>query len=435
MLTQVAVGQGPPWMQGPPPGGEQFGGGMGGMGRPPFGGGRDGQSFGGGRGGRNWQRPDGGTNPQNNGDRNQRRIEMLKGMDTNQNGTLEPSEIPEYRRQFVERIVAPFGISANTPINLKSIESRILAAPTQQPQGSDAASANQSSRNNTQPPVDPLVPPFGEKQETQSPVLSFGQKETKTPVGAAKSIVPLVSVDEQTLRSAKKMMTQYDKNKNGTLDKDKGEWSSALPFKPDSADKNQDGRISMSEMIAAMGGGGSAASMGASVVAVRQSNAYDKLPEGTPDWFFEADSDQDGQLTMQEYANGSAWKGRPMSNELVTEFQSIDRNGDGFATAVEIFTTLKETDEKKAREADQKKREDARRGIKTNQPPDVAENKDAPNSTAPPTTAPNNAAAPQIQQSNASPSAGSQPSGSSRSYGRVSGSSGQDYQRPSRRGR
>jgi Ca2+-binding EF-hand superfamily protein len=155
-------------------------------------------------------------------------------------------------------------------------------------------------------------------------------------------------------------MNKYDKNKNGTLDKDKGEWVSSLPFNADVADKNRDGRISMTELLDVLGGKANATT-GSAAVSTKLSSAYDRLPTGMPDWFFERDKNQDGQITMMEYANGQPW-----TENIAKEFLFLDKNNDGVATVTEVFETLKQVDEEKRLKEEQAKRDmERRKGIGT----------------------------------------------------------------------
>jgi Ca2+-binding EF-hand superfamily protein len=307
----------PPWMGGGVPGGERSGG-------------------------------------QSDAERNERSLGMLRSMDTNRNGKLEQNEIPEYRRGFVSMIVTRLGGDPNKTIDLAEL-TRKTATSARSPQTS--ASPSGSSGSATPLATDPLVPYFGEKEEAKTAVLAFGQRESqaKTVVaGTTNSTVP-VSQSDRILRSAREIMNKYDKNKNGTLDKDKSEWISSLPFKADAADKNRDGRISMTELLDTLGGKANVTT-GAAAVSTKQSAAYDRLPAGMPDWFFERDKDQDGQLSMIEYANGQSW-----SEMIADEFRFLDKNNDGVATVSEIIETLKQVDEEKRLKEEQAKRDAERR--------------------------------------------------------------------------
>jgi hypothetical protein len=57
-----------------------------------------------------------------------------------------------------------------------------------------------------------------------------------------------------------------------------------------------------------------------------------KLSPELPAWFFQLDTDGDGQVGLYEWVKG----GRP-----VEEFRKIDRNGDGFLTAAEVLRYIR----------------------------------------------------------------------------------------------
>ncbi|MDR2705622.1 MAG: hypothetical protein LBC02_07575, partial [Planctomycetaceae bacterium] len=325
----------PPWI----PGGENA--------RPPMpmpGGGNDRPPWMGG----------GERSGQSDAERNERFLGMLRSMDTNGNGKLEQNEIPEYRRGFVSMVVTQMGGDPNKTIDLAEL-TRKSSTSTRSPQVSGGSSSGSATPLTT----DPLVPYFGEKEEPQTAVLAFGQREpqTKTVAAATTNSNVAISQSDRILRSAREIMNKYDKNKNGTLDKDKGEWISSLPFNADATDKNRDGRISMTELLDTLGGKANVTT-GAAAVSTKQSTAYDRLPVGmgSLDWFFERDKDQDGQISMLEYANGQSW------TELIAdEFRFLDKNNDGVATVSEIIATLKQVDEEKRLKEEQAKREAERR--------------------------------------------------------------------------
>ncbi|MDR0522554.1 MAG: hypothetical protein LBH00_11990 [Planctomycetaceae bacterium] len=242
--------------------------------------------------------------------------------------------------------------------------------------GVNAGNPNPAETKKTE---EPLVPAFGETELPQTPVLAFGQKTPQTAVKAAKT-APAADAN-QTLRSAQEMMTKFDKNKNGTLDKDKGEWNN-LPFRGDTFDRNRDGRLSMSELMTALGGTKNSGTVGNAVVSTKQTTPYDHLPAGVPDWFFDMDINQDAQITMQEYVNGS---GGVWTEEIAKEFKFLDKNNDGNATVAEVFAVLKQVDEQRALEAEKARREfERRRGIASlPPPPEMPESEGSPDSDLP----------------------------------------------------
>ncbi|MDR3109400.1 MAG: hypothetical protein LBU65_06900 [Planctomycetaceae bacterium] len=334
---------GRPGFGGMPGGGPGFGGMPGGG--PGFGGmSGGGPGFGGMPGGQ----PRGADN-------NDRTLSMLRSMDTNGDGRIDMNEIPEYRRPFVSMMLTRLGVDPNKTIRLSDLERKIRSGST----SGGTATANVA---------DPLVPPFGESAAASTPVLGFGQREPETKTVSVRRVQeqPAQSSTDKIQQAARELMNKYDKNKNGYLDKDKSEWSKTLPFDANAADKNKDGRISMSEMIAALGGKIDVAS-GYVAAEFHHSEPYDHLPVGTPDWFLRMDKNQDAQITMYEYAEGKAW-----NDEMAKEFAYVDRNNDGIVTIDECFATLKEYDEAKAKKEDEERRKQERMNAitgKNNVPP------------------------------------------------------------------
>jgi hypothetical protein len=148
---------------------------------------------------------------------------------------------------------------------------------------------------------------------------------------------------------AASVMRQYDKNKNGVLERD--EWQESRDWIKQ-ADLNRDGLITQDELAAKLaemgrnrgdwgaGGGGdrgpdrrgsaAAGNEGGARKSYRLRTAAERLPKGLPDWFTNRDKDQDGQVPMAEYAQ--LW-----SNRMAEEFEKYDLNGDGIITAAEAL--------------------------------------------------------------------------------------------------
>lgn len=174
------------------------------------------------------------------------------------------------------------------------------------------------------------------------------------------------SSDASKFRSyAESLLRQYDKNKNGYLEKD--EWSE-MKSEHRGADTNADAVITVDELtnrLQAYSGGGSSSSSGGSSSggssspsstsssfgskssygsrgygatptnpsdrkSYRVSTATERLPKGLPDWFLRGDADADGQLRMVEYA--ASW-----NEETAAQFFKYDLNGDGIITPDECL--------------------------------------------------------------------------------------------------
>jgi hypothetical protein len=152
-------------------------------------------------------------------------------------------------------------------------------------------------------------------------------------------------------RYAEGMIRQYDKNRDGKLDKDE---SSNMRSEHLAADVNKDGIITQDELQNRLQGyaggssGGSSSgeserrfgfgSRGSSSDnktaaatprrSFRITPATERLPKGMPDWFLRGDADGDGQVSMSEYT--STW-----TEQLAAELLKYDANGDGIITPAE----------------------------------------------------------------------------------------------------
>ncbi|QDU30232.1 transaldolase/EF-hand domain-containing protein [Anatilimnocola aggregata] len=160
---------------------------------------------------------------------------------------------------------------------------------------------------------------------------------------------------------AESLLRQFDKNKNGILEKD--EWSE---MKSDhrAADSNGDSVITLDELTAKLQAYSSSSSTASSGSSSSKSGSSDrrsfwgskssttskpgekksyrfatpteKLPKGLPDWFLRNDADADGQIAMAEYS--TSW-----SDTTAAEFQKFDLDGDGFITPAECLAATTTT--------------------------------------------------------------------------------------------
>jgi hypothetical protein len=133
-----------------------------------------------------------------------------------------------------------------------------------------------------------------------------------------------------------------DQNADGVLNFD--EMTESLRAERDKWDTNKDGMIDMAEykpyfqarIQQIMGGetGSGPEAKSASVEEERKVVVYraGKLPKELPSWFAELDTNQDAQVALYE------WK---HSGRSLQEFESLDRNGDGFLTVDEVLHASK----------------------------------------------------------------------------------------------
>lgn len=323
--------------------GQSAGGDRGGGGRDRSGGGRD--RSGGGRD-RGFGPPSGEGGPSAE-DRFARFEGMLRGFDSNKDGVIDPKEVPEDRRRFLGFIGARMGVDFSKPVAIDKLKKK----------------ASQQFGGKSKEP-EPLVPGFGVEEE-QETVLAFGEREpTATSASSGGSSARGGADGEQDARAqrfAEMMMSRYDRDGNGVLERDKGEWD-GIRGDPNEIDRNNDGRIDRDEMIARVsaymggrggnrggdrGGGGDrgdgdrgsgdemASNNGRR--SYRFLSARERLPEGLPSWFEDRDRDQDGQVTMAEYS--SSW-----TDSKAREFLRYDGNDDGVITPEECLVGMSRPD-------------------------------------------------------------------------------------------
>ena len=192
----------------------------------------------------------------------------------------------------------------------------------------------------------------------------------------AQPLVPqapaLGMITPKLLRYAERVVSHYDLNKDGRLEPD--EWR-VMRGKPQSADGNHDGRITVEEFaqyVANYGAGrairlstaggdplvrnapsdpngrpgdsvsGEPRSPAETEQAAKESardprrdlKYFASLPAGIPGWFVERDADGDSQLSLAEYSP-------KLLKSEIDDFNRYDANGDGILTAQEFLRATK----------------------------------------------------------------------------------------------
>ncbi len=155
---------------------------------------------------------------------------FLQRLDRNQNGKLEPGEIPDDRTRS---LLQKSGVDVSKPVDIKSFSNKIKEQKKERRQANRTAS---SSRN---------LPGFEvdhDSERTMGFAVTDAERETTTPTGP-----------KRYSDAAKKMtdwvLDKYDKNKNGKLEPPEvkaGRWSD--PPAADS-DTNKDGTLSRVELL------------------------------------------------------------------------------------------------------------------------------------------------------------------------------------------
>ena len=194
----------------------------------------------------------------------------------------------------------------------------------------------------------PLVPAFGVTAAATPGVLRFGEfaetVPTSTPARYAGNTAES-DLQQRINEQVQQLMNRFDRDKNGIIENSTGEWRN-ISIDAHVADTNRDGRITMDELRVYVGNQLRGGTSGAKVF-TSYATTYEHMPEGIPIWFTERDKDNDGQLTLFEYANG-----QPITETMLAEFEWLDLNNDGIATLAECYSAIKtkEEMERKAQE-------------------------------------------------------------------------------------
>lgn len=333
----------------------------------------------------------------------QRRLDIaeqfLRRFDTNGDGRIEPGEVQGSRRQLFSRMAERAGLDASQTVSIEEFRAALLKkynAPASASEGAGSAGADSAGARSSAPastasggfspgstakPADdsgPKVPGFGVSQEMPK-VPGFGSPESADQPGSGggssgrtwTSAGGSSTSDSGTDRSraeykyrryAKSLVAQYDKNKDGVLDKEEAGQMHAFKDLAGSADTDKNGVISEDEVVARLmqysknrdssGDSGSGSDDGdhggrrgpggppssrfghsesaGSPSSHRFLTPTERLPKGLPDWFARKDADGDGQVTMAEYS--SLW-----SDATARDFRKYDLNDDGVITPQECL--------------------------------------------------------------------------------------------------
>ena len=239
----------------------------------------------------------------------------------------------------------------------------------QQPQQRPQQRPQQSTSTNS---TVLLVPEFGEASTDVLRVARFGESAETTSTAATARNVNYNNADSDMQRQindqAQQMMNRFDRDKNGVIEKATGEWNN-INFDANAADTNRDGRITLDELRAFVGNQLRGGKSGAKVF-TSYATTYEHMPDGIPSWFTDRDKDNDGQLTLFEYANG-----QPITAEVIAEFEWLDMNNDGIATLAECYVAIK------TKEDEERKKQEEESGVPAGNSPrfNPRDRRDGPN--------------------------------------------------------
>ena len=286
-------------------------------------------------------------------------LRLLRAMDKNGDGQLESSEIPRRSRPEVAKIAKRAGIDSSGPIPIDTLKKQL-----RQESKNKKKDADSSSKEGTEKAA-PRSRGFGRPQASTAgssrATSSAGKESSKSSKDDSKKEK---EDDRRTARVrayAQSLMKQFDKNKNGVLDKE--EWSK-MRGNPGESDVNKDGKLTVDELTARLssysrrsssrGGWFSRSrSRESSSSSTRRKSGGDQkqsyrfltpterlsesMPRGLRETFLKADKNGDGQIAMDEFA--SFW-----SKSKVEEFTDLDYNNDGVITPLEYVAAKTDSD-------------------------------------------------------------------------------------------
>lgn len=322
--------------------------------------------------------------------------DWIRRIDENRNGYIEPNEISDRARSYLERFARDYGIDLSRPNPVGRIED---------------ASRRYRDRRDQQELED--VGPM-----TTSTVKGFGVEADATPLPGFGDGIIRYKYNQDDLNRADDQLRRSDRNRDGILTADEIAAASWTETTPAESDLNRDGQLNRIELaqryarrrlleqraaiVASIpaplpttapnsdseryGGDASRArrlrgsDRGSQMLAYSVVERYDINKDGSldqremtragfdlnesdynrdgavemnelaeyllqeqeregndlaellPTWFFELDRNQDGQIEMDEFTD--AW-----DNDKLAEFNSYDTDGDGIVTTSELLTS------------------------------------------------------------------------------------------------
>lgn len=151
--------------------------------------------------------------------------DYLKKIDSNKNGTLEPSEMSGRTKDFIRKM----GVDVERPVSIRKVVYKA---------NKDRRNRESEEAKRNAPPL--KVPGFLDETKESTKILGF--------TTAASSSGSSTKVPEKIQKQIDDAMKRYDKNKDGTLDAREirdGRWGSP---DPSDSDTNKDGKLSRREL-------------------------------------------------------------------------------------------------------------------------------------------------------------------------------------------
>ncbi len=279
--------------------------------------------------------------------------DYLKRKDVNSNGKLEPSEMSNNTRSYLSKN----GFNPEKSVSISKVLSKL---------SKDKANKEKTDRKMNR---ERKVPGFGvEREESGSGVSRFGSTANEAKGSTAKK----VTYSESVNRQVESTLGRYDRNKDGSLDKEeisRARWGSPTPQE---SDTNKDGRLSRSELANRYASRESAyrgSSRGSSSSSSRDSSKSSSSSKSASSWrptstrsssSSSRESSTSRQPSSSSSSSASREKYEKYAASLISQYDEnkdgklgsdeikkmrrppvgADQNKDGFITKSELFDSL-----------------------------------------------------------------------------------------------
>lgn len=277
-------------------------------------------------------------------------------MDANKNGQIDPDEVSERSRPFIEQAAKRAGLDPKSPLPI----SKLVESQSNSESGSSEGenrdrggrgdrgdrgdrgrgedrgrdeSRSSSSSGGSSTSKTPGVPGFA----TDTKIAKAQGFDAPPPAATAAAAALAAKYDKRVIEMLDGMLKEYDRNRDDLLDEEemkRMKWSSD----PKESDTNKDGKLSRAELAERLAkrfqssgggaGGGSAGGGSSGGAANQQSEDYQRVKKYAESLLKQNDANSNGLLEKAEWA------------EVRSISKDTDTNNDGIVTLDELVAKL-----------------------------------------------------------------------------------------------
>jgi Ca2+-binding EF-hand superfamily protein len=274
--------------------------------------------------------------------------EFLQRFDANKNGLLEPSEVPQFGRDFIARAAQHAGLDQSQAMPLDKLAEGMRASRESRDEdrgdrreerrdegrGSSSSGPSPTPPSSAKPSSSPAVPGFGsqEKEAAKAPGFSV---PLESPGGKLEDRYDRRIIDKVD----REVLPQYDRNKDGAISYDEakgGRWDPPI----ETSDLDKDGRVTRFELFERY-----VKKMG---LPAKTSVVYSTSP-GSSSHSSQRPAVSPDTAKVAEYAKGllnrydqnkNGMLERDEWKEMKADHQAADANKDGVITVEELTAKL-----------------------------------------------------------------------------------------------